>query len=242
MCKKENNVRIIINTNLLKSAAFLSLEKQEIVAVLTIADYIFNNNSDKTEGDYDLISSLTGLSTESIDRLIKKEFFKFENENIVWTKESISWFKNNSDNVKKSRSKKTIVDTITTERIEKVPLSQEDEKEVKKDKFDYESIVFNFNTTFTDFKYVCKVQGLNDKRKTSIRTLYEFIKKSKFEDLQDMNISEFYDNYFAEIASRKTIKTSYTNQTGSKMFEFRFDFFLRQETFLKFYESDKYMN
>ncbi len=257
-------MRLIFNTKILKNINFKVLDKEQIIAVLTLSEFIFSNNSTQANVTKKMLLALTGLTESKFNDLIDYGFITFENDTVEWKEQNISWFKNNLDYVNKSKAKKqsVAVDNLTIIPSKEVkvvnfmeatvPAEAKQVKEPKelvdkktKTRIDWDRLKTMFNTAFKDFEHVAKVQSLDDKRKKAVIKVYEYaLTQTDPEDGSKYDFESIYDfceQYFGLCSQRKGIKTSWVNKGGRDYFKFTWEhFFFNQEKYVNITENNKY--
>ena len=215
----EEDMRIIINDEMLFDQAYLNLSKKDTDVLFRIISTFSRHNEDTI--DYNYVKNLLFLED---DFLSKVSFcLKVVDGKLIITK-YFNWFKNNKENVKSFRSKEV------GKPIEKKVVTEE-----KQDNVDYEKIKNIFNNAFAGTK-IASIKILSDKRKQQIRLLYQ--KMSKQMETK-VDIYEFYETYFNMIKNDKkmNLTNGWLNTASNTWFIPTLDFYLKEKCFVRLIEN-----
>ena len=217
----EEDMRIIINDELLFDQGYLALTKAETDNLFRIVSTFSRYNSDELE--YSYIKNILSLDENFFNKV--SFCLKVENGKIIITK-YFNWFKNNKENVKACRNK------VPGTAIVKKTTSQEE----KVDNIDYERIKNIFNNAFAGTK-IASIKILSDKRKQSIRILYyKMIKQMETK----VDIYEFYETYFTMIKNdkKRNLTNGWLNTASNTWFLPTLDFYLKEKCFIGLVENN----
>lgn len=234
-------MRVILNTTrLLADHRFLTLNKEQIIALLRIADYFGNDDGAPILIDMETLSEMCLCSLNDIMVLSQKGLITISDYEIELSSKSFQFFKNNLKNVKKCLDKKTKPVIVLEPEIVVKPINKK-----SKTNNEWLKILELYNSTFKNHQYVTKLSFLDDKRAFKVKEAYEIIKK--MQDPIDGSFYEFDDVYdFAEkyltmmVAPRQGFINSW--DWNGKKCKFDFDYFFRRQTILNILEKDMYKN
>lgn len=215
----EEDMRIIINDELLFDQDYLNLTKKDTDILLRIISTFSRYNDD--ELDYDYIKNLMYLEDDFFNKV--SFCLKVVNNKVKIVK-YFNWFKNNKENVKTCRDKAPGTSIKANEKVEE-----------KQDNIDYEKIKNIFNNAFAGTK-IASIKILGDKRKQQIRLLY--YKMSKQMESK-VSVYDFYETYFNMIRNdkKRNLCTGWLNTSSNTWFTPTLDFYLKEKTFIGLIEN-----
>lgn len=233
-------MRIILNDKLLSDPRFLTLSKEQMIALFKISTIFGNANSTTIS-----LSIADSMHTQA---LIDAQFFSSDGESLMLIDKNINFFKNNNENVKKCLSKKSQAGTVAVAPpspvLEAPKPAKAPKKAVGDDLTNWDEIRQRFND-LVDATSIPKIHILDAKRQALVRNAYALVRKMKnpadgssfeFDSLED-----FFEAYMTNLVlPRKGLCSGWTNKDGKSQFQPDFDFIFNKSKVTNIIERNMY--